>query len=63
MERHLSGRGFFVGAGPTVADIALYVYPYLCTEGGYDTESFPNVRSWLNQRATLPGYVPLEKPG
>ena len=58
MERHLGDRKFFVGDRPTVADVALYVYPRLCPEGGYDLEGFPAVRAWLERIATLPGYVP-----
>ena len=58
MERHLGEHEYFVGDSPTVADVALYVYPRLCPEGGYDLESFPAVRAWLERIATLPGYVP-----
>jgi glutathione S-transferase len=58
MERHLGGRKFFVGENPTVADVALYAYPRLCPEGGYDLEGFPAVRAWLERIASLPGYVP-----
>src|SRR5215217_3121251 len=57
MERHLGDREYFVGASPTVADVALYVYPRLCPEGGYDLESFPAVRAWLEWIDSLPGYV------
>lgn len=62
IERHLSQREFFVGERPTVADIALYVYPHLCPEGGYDLGRYPAVRSWLDRIAALPGYVPLKPP-
>jgi glutathione S-transferase len=58
MERHLDDREFFVGENPTIADVALYVYPRLCPEGGYDLEDFPAVRAWLERIATLQGYVP-----
>ena len=58
MERHLGEHEYFVGDNPTIADVALYVYPCLCPEGGYDLESFPAVRAWLERIATLPGYVP-----
>ncbi len=58
MERHLGGREFFVGGNPTIADIALYAYPSLCAEGGYDLGGFPTVRAWLERIAALPGYVP-----
>ena len=57
MERHLGDREFFVGDGPTVADIALYPYPRLCPEGGYDLGEYPEVRAWLERIEGLPGYV------
>ena len=57
MERHLGDREFFVGENPTIADVALYAYPRLCPEGGYDLEDFPAVRAWLERITTLPGYV------
>jgi glutathione S-transferase len=57
MERHLGGRGYFVGDSPTIADVALYVYPRLCPEGGYELEDFPAVGAWLERIATVPGYV------
>ena len=58
MEQHLGDREFFVGDRPTVADVALYPYPRLCPEGGYDLEGYPAVRAWLERVAALPGYVP-----
>ncbi len=58
MERYLSGRQFFVGDSPTVADVALYAYPRLCPEGGYDLADYPTVRAWMDRIAALPGYVP-----
>jgi len=58
MERHLGGHEFFVGENTTVADVALYAYPRLCCEGGYDMEGFPAVRAWLERIAALLGYVP-----
>ena len=58
MERYLGGRQFFVGDRPTVADVALYAYPRLCHEGGYDLEDYPTVRAWMDRVAALPGYVP-----
>ena len=58
MERYLGGRQFFVGDRPTVADVALYAYPRLCHEGGYDLVDYPTVRAWMDRVAALPGYVP-----
>jgi len=58
MERYLGDRQFFVGDRPTVADVALYAYPRICHEGGYDLKNYPTVRAWLDRVAALPGYVP-----
>lgn len=58
MERHLSNHEFFVGSNPTAADVALYVYPRVCPEGGYDLKRFPALRDWMEQIEALPGYVP-----
>jgi glutathione S-transferase len=58
MERHLGEHKCLVGGRPTIADVALYVYPRLCPEGGYDLEDFPAVRAWLERIASLSGYVP-----
>jgi glutathione S-transferase len=58
MERYLGGREFFVGDRPTVADVALYAYPRICHEGGYDLKNYPTVRAWMDRVAALPGYVP-----
>jgi glutathione S-transferase len=63
MERHLGDREYFVGDRPTVADVALYVYPSVAHEGGFDLESYPAVGVWLDRLAALPGYVPLKPPG
>ena len=58
MERQLVDREFFVRDRPTVADVALYAYPRLSPEGGYDLEDYPRVRTWLDRMEALPGYVP-----
>ena len=58
MERHLDGREFFIEDHPTVADVALYVYPRICPEGGYDLDGFPALRAWMERIEALPGYVP-----
>ena len=63
MERHLSDRDFFIGDRPTVADVALYVYPSVAHEGGFDLQSYPAVGVWLDRVAALPGYVPLKALG
>jgi glutathione S-transferase len=60
MERHLAGRGFFVGSSPTLADIALYAYTHVAPEGGFDLAGYPAIRDWLGRVASMPGHVPIE---
>jgi glutathione S-transferase len=60
MERHLEGRDYLVGDGPTLADIALYAYTHVAHEGGFDLGAYPAVEAWLGRIAALPGHVPIE---
>jgi glutathione S-transferase len=59
MERHLGGREFFVGGGPTVADLALYAYTHVAHEGGFEMVRFAAIGAWLERIRALPGYVPI----
>jgi glutathione S-transferase len=60
MERHLAGREFLVGDGPTVADLALYAYTHVADEGGFELGRFPAIGEWLRRVSSLPGYVPID---
>lgn len=58
MEAHLAGRGWFVGEGPTVADVALNGYTQFAHEGGFDLGGRPAIRAWLARvRRTLDGQA------
>jgi glutathione S-transferase len=59
MERHLTGRDFFVGDRATVADIALYAYTHVADEGGFEIARFEAIGAWLERVRALPGYVPI----
>jgi glutathione S-transferase len=59
MERHLRERDHFVGGGLTIADIALYAYTHLASEGGFDLEPLPAVRAWLDRVAAEPGMIAI----
>ncbi len=60
MERHIEGRRFFVGEGPTLADIVLFAYTHVAPEGGFDLAAYPAVRAWLERVAAMPGHVPID---
>lgn len=56
---HLNSREWFVGATPTIADIAIYSYTAHAPEGGVDLKPYPNVTAWLQRVEGLPGYIPM----
>jgi glutathione S-transferase len=59
MDEHLATRDWFVGDGPTLADIALYAYTHVADEGGFALEDYPHLSRWLARLAALPFYVPM----
>jgi glutathione S-transferase len=59
MNRHLAAREWFVGAGPTIADIALYAYTHAAGEGEFDLGPYAHVREWLARVAALRGHVSI----
>jgi len=59
MEAHLASRAFFVGDGPTIADIALYAYTHVAEEGGFALAAYPNVRAWLARVAADAPHIAI----
>ncbi len=59
MEQHLTGRDWFVGDRPTIADIGLYAYTHVAHEGGFDLAAYPAIKAWCARMAALPGHVPI----
>lgn len=47
MEPRLEKRNWFVGDGPTLADIALVAYTRVAHEGGFDLSLYPSVDKWV----------------
>jgi glutathione S-transferase len=61
MERHLSGREFFVGDHYSIADIALFAYTHVAHEGAFDLGPRAAVRAWIERVASQPGHVGIEE--
>ena len=59
MERHLTGRRFFVGERYSIADIALYAYTHVADEGGFDLTPYPVIRGWLDRVRSQPKHIPI----
>lgn len=60
MERHLVGRGWFVGGRYGIADIALYAYTHCAGDGGFELAAFPNICAWLARVQAQPGHTPMQ---
>ena len=59
MDGHLEARQFLVGERYTIADIALYAYTHVASEGGFPLEPYPAIRAWLERVKGQPGHVPI----
>ena len=57
MEAHLADHHWFVGAGPTIADIALYAYTHVANEGGFNLAGYPNIMAWLDRVSDHPKHI------
>ena len=60
MEKHLTGREFFVGSRYSLADISLYAYTHVAEEGNFDLGRYPAIRAWLARVAAQPGHVTID---
>ena len=56
LDRHLAGRDWIVGAGPTIADFACCGYLYYPEPFGFDRARWPAIDGWLDRIAALPGW-------
>src|SRR6185437_8434843 len=55
MEEALDGRDYLVGAGLTLADIALVAYTRMAADGGFALCDYPAVEAWVQRvEAELP---------
>lgn len=57
MEKHLTGRTFFVNERYSIADIALYAYTHVAPEAGIELSAYPNVLAWIGRVAAQPRHI------
>ncbi len=60
MNAHLKSHDWFAGDGPSLADIALYAYTAVADEGGFDLQSYPEIRRWLERVPSIDGFIAME---
>jgi len=61
MNEHLVTRPFFVGGRYTIADIALYAYTHVASEGGFELSQYPAVVAWLQRVREQVGHVTIDQ--
>lgn len=60
MEQHLKERDFFVANRYTIADIGLYAYTHVASEGEFDLTNFPAINVWFKKIESQPRYITIE---
>jgi glutathione S-transferase len=55
MEARLADRPWIVGAGPSLADLALVAYTRVAPEGGFALNGYPAIRTWIGRVETALG--------
>lgn len=60
LDTHLQEREWLVGNRATVADIANFSYIEHAPEGDVSVTGYPNIRKWLENVKSLPGFVPMQ---
>jgi glutathione S-transferase len=54
--RHFDGAEWFVGHGPTLADLTLFPSFALSRDYGIDHDEFPALRRWIRRFRGLNGF-------
>jgi len=60
MDEHLAANDWFVGGGPTLADICLFPYTHVAGDGGFDLDAYPAIQAWIGRVKSLPGFIPMD---
>ncbi len=57
MEKQLSTSPYLVGDAMTTADISLYGYTHVASEGGFDLNKYPSVLAWIGRIQETQNYI------
>jgi glutathione S-transferase len=57
MENHLKTHDWFAGKTYSIADIALYGYTHVASDGGFDLSAYRAVSDWLARVAAEPKHI------
>ena len=60
MEEQLSRTLYLCGETLTIADISLYAYTHVASDGGFDLAGYPNILAWIARIEARPNYLPMQ---
>lgn len=61
MESHLEKQDFFVSNQYSIADISLYAYTHVASEGGFSLKPYGNICHWLRRISSHPKHVTMDQ--
>jgi glutathione S-transferase len=59
LDNWLATRDWLVDNRYSIADIGMYGYVSMASQGGYDMTRFPSIAAWISRFQSQPGWVPL----
>ena len=59
MEQHLKDNEFMVGDSCSIADISLFAYTHVATDGGFELSDFPAIEAWIARIQGLEGFISM----
>jgi glutathione S-transferase len=59
MEQHLTNNFFLVGESCSIADISLFAYTHVATEGGFELVDYPSIEAWIARIQLLEGFISM----
>ena len=59
LDDWLENRDWLVDGRYTLADLGVFPYVSMASDGGYDMTRFPAIEAWLTRVKAQPGWVPM----
>lgn len=59
MEQRLADHDYMAGDGYSIADIALFAYTHVASEGDFSLQDYPAIRAWLDRVRARPNFITM----
>lgn len=57
MEKRLQDSAFLADARCSIADVALFAYTHVASEGGFEMSAYPAIARWIDDVLAMPGFT------